>query len=343
MRILVTGGTGYIGSHTVTALLETGYEVISIDNYDNSDPSVNGRIEKITGKKPQFYQADVCDRDALKKIFNENAPIDGVIHFAAYKAVGESVEHPLKYFRNNLLGLVSLMEVMQETECRRLVFSSSCTVYGEPKQLPVTEKYPIVEATSPYGYTKQVGEQMIRAWVASEKNTKAFLLRYFNPIGAHPSGEIGEWPRGVPNNLVPYITQTAIGIRHELRIFGTDYPTPDGTCVRDFIHVCDLAEAHVRALESMDEHVSAGLALPLNIGTGKGISVKEALDAFIKATGVSFKIIPSDRRPGDVPAIWADAGLAKKLLGWEPRFSLEDSMRTAWQWEQNLRKENNGN
>lgn len=338
MRILVTGGTGYIGSHTVVALLEAGHQVISVDNLSNSDIYVNERIVEISGLSPSFFEVDLCDQAKLRNVFAQAGPIDGVIHFAAFKAVGESVAKPLLYYQNNVTGLLNLLACMTDFGVGQLVFSSSCTVYGEPDALPVTEMAPLRPAQSPYGATKQMGEQIIGDWVRATPNARALLLRYFNPIGAHPSGKIGEWPRGVPNNLVPFITQTAAGLRDRLQIFGSDYPTPDGTCIRDYIHVCDLADTHVLGLAKLPHLVSGGQVRALNVGTGSGTSVLEAVSAFERANGVPVPRIFAPRREGDVVQIWADATTAMNVLEWSPRFSLDEAMRTAWLWEQNLRK-----
>jgi len=337
MRILVTGGTGYIGSHTVVALLEAGHHVISVDNLSNSEASVNERITDIVGHGPSFFEVDLCDQVRLREVFEKVGPIDGVIHFAAFKAVGESVAQPLRYYQNNVNGLLSLLECMTDFGVGQLVFSSSCTVYGTPEQLPVTEQAPLRPAQSPYGATKQMGEQIIGDWVRANPNARALLLRYFNPIGAHPSGKIGEWPRGVPNNLVPFITQTAAGLRERLQIFGSDYPTPDGTCIRDYIHVCDLADTHVLGLSRLSHLLPGGQVRALNIGTGSGTSVLEAVLAFEKVNGVPVPRAFAPRREGDVVQIWADATTAMEALQWTPRFSLEDAMQTAWLWEKNLR------
>lgn len=336
--IAVTGGMGYIGSHTVVALLEKGYEVVILDNLANSFPQVLDGIGRITGRKPVFEQVDLCDHTSLEKVF-EKYPITGCIHFAAFKAVGESVEFPLLYYRNNLVSLLNLLEVMAKFNVSDLIFSSSCTVYGEPNSLPVTENSPIKKAESPYGNTKQIGEEIIADHAASRNAPiRATLLRYFNPIGAHPSGEIGEIPQGVPNNLMPYLTQTAAGIRKELRVFGNDYPTPDGTPIRDYIHVVDLAEAHVVALEALSSHADHSVSI-YNAGTGRGYSVLELITAFESTTGVKVPYTIAARRPGDVTAIYADASKIKKELAWAARFSLEDMVSSAWAWEQHYNRD----
>lgn len=334
MQILVTGGLGFIGSHTVVALCEAGYEPIIIDNLSNSDIFILERIEQIVGKKIAFYQGDCCDVALIKEIFNKNQ-IEGVIHFAAYKAVGESVAQPLKYYENNLLSLITLLKAMQSYQISRLVFSSSCTVYGEAEKLPVKEDSPILPANSPYGNTKQIGEEILRDVVVAGSNISAISLRYFNPIGAHPSGLIGELPKGVPNNLVPFITQTAAGLRKELQVFGNDYPTPDGTCIRDYIHVCDLADAHVQAISTLKTQKTPYYDF-INIGTGTGASVMEVIQTFEQVSGqkLAYKIAP--RRSGDVVAIYANAEKAKKLLNWEAKKSIADALKDAWRWQLSL-------
>ncbi|HHD82757.1 MAG TPA: UDP-glucose 4-epimerase GalE [Bacteroidetes bacterium] len=329
-KILVTGGAGYIGSHTIVELLSAGYEPVIIDNYSNSDKIVLEKLQKITGQKIIAYEADCSDVKALRKIFSEQN-ISGVIHFAAFKAVGESVEKPLKYYDNNLISLIRLLEVMNEFKVNNFVFSSSCTVYGQPDNLPVSEDAPVQQANSPYGYTKQVSEQIIMDVINSGSEINAVLLRYFNPIGAHPSALIGELPLGVPNNLVPFITQTAAGLRKELTVFGDDYQTPDGTCIRDYIHVSDLANAHVKAFEWIDNN---GKSLGIfNIGTGQGASVLEVIQSFEKESGkkLNYKIGP--RRPGDVEQIWANADKSNKELGWKAKYTLDNAMLHAWKWQ----------
>jgi len=334
MQILVTGGLGFIGSHTVVALNEANYEPIIIDNLSNSEKFILERLEQITGKSIPFYEGDCCDFGLLENIFSAHE-IEGIIHFAAYKAVGESVAEPLKYYENNLLSLITLLKVMQKFGVSHLVFSSSCTVYGQAETLPVNENAPILPATSPYGNTKQIGEEIIRDVVHSGAKIKAIALRYFNPIGSHPSGLIGELPRGIPNNLVPFITQTAAGLRQELKIFGNDYPTPDGTCIRDYIHVCDLAEAHVQALAYLRKQEIPFYNF-VNVGTGKGNSVLEVVNIFQEVTAkkVPYKIAP--RRKGDVIAIYADAEKAEKELQWQAKRTLADALRDAWNWQLSL-------
>ena len=337
-KVLVTGGTGYIGSHTVVELQNEGFEVFIIDNLANSDIKVLDGIRLITGKKPVFEQIDLCDFDRLQGFFSLNPDIEAIIHFAAYKAVGESVEKSLLYYHNNLVSLLNLMKCMQDFNIPSMVFSSSCTVYGQPDKLPVPEDSPVQEAVSPYGNTKQIGEEIIRDTLHSRKELKAISLRYFNPIGAHPSSHIGELPIGIPENLVPYITQTAAGIRDELRVFGDDYDTPDGSCIRDYLHVVDLAQAHVVALKRLLEGKNKDNYEIFNLGTGKGVSVFEIIDSFERVSGKKLKYRVVDRRPGDIEKIWADPSLANKEMGWSTRYSLDDAMKSAWDWELNYRK-----
>ena len=296
-KIVVTGGTGYIGSHTTVELLENGFEVVIVDNLYNSEAEVAERIKKITGFRPALEIIDLCDQEKLEKFFNLNKDIAAIIHFAAYKSVGESVNKPLEYYRNNLLSLVNILSAMKSHKIPNLVFSSSCTVYGQPEKLPVTENAPLQPATSPYGNTKQVGEAIIKDTTASDKNIKAISLRYFNPIGAHPSALIGELPRGVPENLVPYITQTAYGLRDELKVYGNDYDTPDGSCIRDYLHVVDLAKAHVVAVKRLLEAKNINNFEAFNLGTGVGVSVLEAIKSFERVSGVKVKYKITDRRP----------------------------------------------
>jgi UDP-glucose 4-epimerase len=334
-KILVTGGTGYIGSHTVVALQQSGYEVLIIDNLSNSEEMVVERIAKITGISPAFARLDLCDLPGLKKLFSENPGIEGVIHFAAYKAVGESTEFPLKYYNNNLLGLINLLEVMQSHACNKLVFSSSCTVYGQPDELPVSENAPLKKAFSPYGNTKKICEDIINDHSAAS-DLKAISLRYFNPIGAHPSALIGELPRGVPNNLVPYLTQTAIGKRPTMMVYGGDYNTPDGTGIRDYIHVVDLAEAHVVAIQRLEKEVANEKTEVFNLGTGTGYSVLEILKTFEKVNGIKVNYALTDRRPGDIEKVWANPEKANKVLGWKARLGLDEMLHSAWQWQKTL-------
>jgi UDP-glucose 4-epimerase len=337
-KILVTGGTGFIGSHTTVELQNAGYEVIIIDNLSNSNIDVLDGIEHITGVRPTFVEGDCCDMATMRQLFVNNPGIEGVIDFAASKAVGESIFKPILYYRNNLNILLNLLDLMPEFNVKGIVFSSSCTVYGEPDVNPITEDAPIKKATSPYGATKQISEDIISDVVRSGSPIKAILLRYFNPIGAHPSGEIGELPNGTPQNLIPYLTQTAIGIRKELSIFGDDYDTPDGSCIRDFINVVDLAKAHVKALDRMIENKSDNKLEIFNIGTGKGLSVIELLNAFEKATGVKVPHKIVGRREGDIVKIWADPKRANYILGWKAETSIEDTMRSAWNWQKKLRE-----
>ncbi len=334
--ILVTGGAGFIGSHTVVALAEAGYRPVVLDNFSNSRQSALEGLRQLLGFEVPYYVADCRDRAALLRAL-ERERAEGVIHFAAYKAVGESVQEPLRYYRNNLDALLTLLEVMLEVGVRDVIFSSSCTVYGEPEQLPVTEASPVLPALSPYGNTKQIGEEILRDAVSAGKPLRVVSLRYFNPIGAHPSALIGELPIGVPNNLVPYITQTAAGLRPELVIFGDDYATPDGTCIRDYIHVMDLAEAHVAALRSL--HRLGNIATHFdvfNIGTGRGASVLEVVQAFEEVSGRPLPYRIGPRRPGDVAAVYADAAKAREQLGWVARRSLSEALADAWRWEQHL-------
>lgn len=337
-KIIVTGGTGYIGSHTAVELIEEGYEVILIDNLYNSEAIVADWIGKITGKKPQMEVLDLCKKKKLNVFFRKNKNIDAIVHFAAYKAVGESVNKPLEYYRNNLVSLMNLLGAMIEFKIPSMVFSSSCTVYGQPEKLPVTEDAPIQPAISPYGNTKQIGEEIIRDTVSVNKNLKAISLRYFNPIGAHPSAQIGELPRGVPENLVPFITQTASGLRKELKVFGNDYNTPDGSCIRDYLHVVDLAKAHVIAVKRLIENKNKKNYEVFNLGTGKGVSVLEAIESFERVSGKKLKYKITGRRAGDIEKIWADPSLANKELGWKTLSSLDEAMKTAWEWEKKIRK-----
>ncbi|MBQ3039235.1 MAG: UDP-glucose 4-epimerase GalE [Alphaproteobacteria bacterium] len=335
-KIIVTGGAGYIGTHTTVALQNAGFDVVVLDNLSNSSVSALDGVARITGVRPDFINVDCADAGALRDAFARHSDAAGVIHFAALKAVGESVEKPLMYFRNNLNGLINVLDMMREFNIPNIVFSSSATVYGVPDKLPVTEETPLQPATSPYGATKVMGENIIRDTVRAYPQLRATLLRYFNPIGAHPSGLIGELPNGVPNNLMPYITQTAAGVREYLSVFGDDYDTPDGYCVRDYIDVNDLARAHVAALRHMLNGVD-GVGV-FNLGTGRGVSVMELVRGFEVATGVPvpYKIAP--RRAGDVPAIWADASLAERVLGWRAETPLADTLASAWRWQENQNK-----
>jgi UDP-glucose 4-epimerase len=335
-KILVTGGCGYIGSHTIVDLIESGYEVISVDNNSRSNPRILEGVEKITGKKIKNYKVDLCNFDDTFAIFQENNDIEGIIHFAAYKAVGESVELPLMYFENNLVSLINLLKCVQEFKIPHFVFSSSCTVYGNPDEIPVTENSPTKPAESPYGYTKQMGEQIINEF-AKASDAKCILLRYFNPAGAHPSILIGELPVGRPANLVPAITQTATGKIPLLEVYGNDYPTRDGSCIRDFIHVCDIAHAHTLGLEFLSASNHEHRSEIFNLGSGNGVTVLEAIGAFEKVSGIKLNYAIAPRRPGDVVAIYANNDLARKQLGWIPKYTLEDMMATAWKWEQKLK------
>ena len=336
-KILVTGGTGYIGSHTSVELIEQGFDVVIIDNLYNSRADVVDRINKITGTKPHLEVLDLLDNEKLDKFIQHHKDISAVIHFAAFKAVGESVNKPLDYYRNNLFSLVNLLEVMKRYGIPDLVFSSSCTVYGQPEKLPVAEDAPLQPATSPYGNTKQIGESIIRDTTIADKNLKAISLRFFNPIGAHPSALIGELPRGVPENLVPYLTQTGYGIREELKVFGDDYDTPDGSCIRDYLHVVDLAKAHVIAIKRLIEGKNKADYEVFNLGTGTGVSVLEAIKSFERVSGIKLKYKIVGRRTGDIEKIWADPSFANKELGWRTLSSLDDAMKTAWDWEKTLR------
>lgn len=331
-KILVTGGTGYIGSHTIIDLIENGFTPVSLDNGINSDASILEQVEQITGVKVKHYAVDLCDYDATRSIF-EKESFDGVIHFAALKAVGESVAYPFKYFRNNLNSTLNALELSKEFGVKAFIFSSSCTVYGNVKSSPVTESTPLMDAASPYGRTKQMGEQMIQDTIAENSLTKAIILRYFNPAGAHISGLIGEAPTNQALNLVPVITETAIGKRPSMSVFGTDYPTRDGSCIRDYIHVMDLAHAHTLALKSiLDDQQQMPIEI-YNLGIGAGASVLEVIHAFESVTGQSLNYVITERRPGDVVAIYANYEKAKTQLSWEPKYNIEDIMRTAWEWE----------
>lgn len=337
-RILVTGGTGYIGSHTVVELQNAGYPVVIIDNLSNSNRDVLDGIERITGIRPDFVEADCTDMAALSDLFAKYPDIKGIINFAASKAVGESMEKPILYYRNNLNTLMNLLDQMAQHDVKGIVFSSSCTVYGEPDENPVTEAAPIKKATSPYGNTKQISEEIITDVINAGALFKSVILRYFNPVGAHPSAEIGELPNGVPQNLIPYLTQTAIGIRKELSVFGDDYNTPDGSCIRDFINVVDLAKAHVIAVERMLEDKSDAKIEIFNLGTGIGLSVKELIASFERATGVKVPHKIVGRRAGDIEKVWADPAYANNVLGWKAETPIDDTMRSAWAWQCKLRE-----
>ena len=337
-KILVTGGTGYIGSHTVVELQNAGYEVVIIDNLSNSSADVVDNIEKVSGIRPAFEELDCLDYAGLDAVFTKYKGIKAIIHFAASKAVGESVQKPLLYYRNNLVSLINLLELMPKHGVEGIVFSSSCTVYGQPDHLPVTEEAPIKKAESPYGNTKQINEEIVRDTVASGAPINAILLRYFNPIGAHPTALLGELPNGVPQNLIPYLTQTAIGIREKLSVFGDDYDTPDGSCIRDFINVVDLAKAHVVAIRRILENKQKEKVEVFNIGTGRGLSVLELINAFEKATGVKLNYQIVGRRAGDIEKVWANPELANNELGWKAETSIEDTLLSAWKWQLKLRE-----
>lgn len=333
-KILVTGGLGYIGSHTVVELQDDGYDVVVIDNLNNSSEQVKARIESITGKPFELLVGDVNDTVALQGLFKKHS-FDGVIHFAAYKAVGESVENPIMYYQNNVSGLISVLEAMNTFKVSNLIFSSSCTVYGAATDLPVTEDTLIQKAESPYGTTKILGEDIIQDF-AKHKAFKSILLRYFNPVGAHPTAQIGELPLGVPSNLIPFVTQTAAGIRAQLTVYGDDYATIDGTCIRDYIHVVDLAKAHVKALNYADE-MNKSVDV-FNVGTGKGTTVLEVIRAFENINGIKLNYKIGPRRPGDIEQIWADTTKVSEALGWKPQYGVEDMMKHAWAWQQGLTK-----
>jgi len=338
-KIIVTGGTGYIGSHVVVDLVNKGYQPVIVDNLSNSNINVLDGIEAICGQRVEHSNIDLCHEEDTKAFFKLHNDSVGIIHFAALKAVGESVEQPNRYYRNNLVSLLNILDGMTENNIEHLIFSSSCTVYGNPDVLPVTEESPIKNATSPYGNTKQIGEEIITDFLHSaDDKYKALSLRYFNPVGAHESAHIGELPIGVPSNLMPYITQTAIGIRECLSIFGNDYDTPDGTAIRDYIHVSDLADAHVMALEHILDQSNSLSYDTLNLGTGTGYSVNDVVKSFEKSTGEKLNYKYAPRREGDVPAIYADNTKTTKVLGWKPKYSLDDMTSSAWKWECELRK-----
>ena len=330
MKTLVTGGAGYIGSHTVLALLEAGREVIVLDNFSNSSPESLKRVSKITGESLNLIEADLTDRETLNKIFSENEDISSVIHFAALKAVGESTKEPLKYYRNNVSGSILLLDEMQKAGVKKLVFSSSCTVYGEPEKVPVSESFPVGKVSSPYGRTKYMMEGIIADFAASDTDFSCGVLRYFNPVGAHASGKIGEDPNGIPDNLVPFVCQVATGKLKKLRIFGNDYPTPDGTAIRDYLHVVDLADAHLKALDVLD---SSEKGFVCNLGTGWGSSVLEVIAAFEKANDIEIPFEFASRRAGDVTEAWADPAFAKQFLGWKTKYGLEEMLADAWRWQ----------
>ena len=330
-KILVTGGAGYIGSHTVVELIEAGYDVVVVDNLSNSSKESLDRVEQITGKSVKFYENDIADMDAMNKIFDEN-DIDSVIHFAGLKAVGESVEKPLEYYKNNIAGTLNMCEVMRNHGVKNIIFSSSATVYGDPETVPITEECPKGVCTNPYGWTKSMLEQILMDINVSDPEWNVILLRYFNPIGAHKSGLIGEDPNGIPNNLMPYITKVATKQLEKLNVWGNDYPTPDGTGVRDYIHVVDLAKGHVKALEKIVENPGVKI---YNLGTGKGYSVLEVVENFIEASGVDIPYVIGPRRPGDIAECYADPSLAKEELGWEAEFGIREMCADSWNWQKN--------
>jgi len=336
-KILVTGGAGYIGSHTVVELMNSGYEVVIVDNFSNSNPGSIDGIERIIGRRPVLVEADCSDYSQMHELFQKHSDIAGIIHFAALKAVGESVEKPLEYYRNNILSTINLLSLLKEFGGKHFVFSSSCTVYGQPDVLPVTEQSPLKPALSPYGNTKRVGEDIIRDTVLANANISAIALRYFNPIGAHPSSQIGELPLGKPDNLVPFITQTAAGIRPKLQIFGNDYNSPDGTAIRDYFHVVDLAKAHVLALDRLFKGSNKSNFEVFNVGAGQGVTVLEIVKAFEKVSGVKLNYEIVGRRAGDIERVWADTTLAGKELKWKVKSTLEFALLTAWNWEKKVR------
>ena len=339
-RILVTGGTGYIGSHTVVELMQQGYDVVIVDNLSNSTIDVLEGITSIVGKRPDFEQVDCNDAEAMARVMERYTDIQGVIHFAASKAVGESVEQPLLYYRNNLMSLVTVLEQMKAHDVHHIVFSSSCTVYGQPSEdyLPVDETAPIQTALSPYGNTKQINEEILRDVAHSDSSLHVTLLRYFNPIGAHPSAMIGELPNGVPNNLLPFVTQTAAGLRQQLKVYGNDYNTPDGSCIRDYIYVVDLAKAHVKAVERMLNGQAEEQVEVFNLGTGRGLSVLEIVNTFMQVTGVNVPYEIVGRREGDIEQVWAKPDKANAVLGWKADTPIEEVLLSAWNWEKKLRR-----
>jgi len=329
-KVLVTGGAGYIGSHTVLALLQSGNDVIVVDNFSNSSAESLNRVSRIAGRSPLVIEGNITDVGNIEKIFAENTDISSVIHFAALKAVGESTQHPLKYYHNNVTGSVILLDAMQRAGVKNLVFSSSCTVYGETEKVPISESFPVGSVSSPYGRTKYMMEEIIEDYAKSDPAFCCAVLRYFNPVGAHSSGEIGEDPNGVPDNLVPFVCQVATGKLDKLKVFGNDYPTPDGTAVRDYLHVVDLADAHIKALRALEQNKEGFIC---NLGTGTGSSVLDVIDAFEKANGIRIPYEFASRRSGDVTEAWADPTYAKKKLGWESNHNLVDMLRDAWNWQ----------
>src|SRR6478609_8173295 len=332
-KVLLTGAAGYIGAHTAVELLSLGHEVILVDDFSKSDETLLKGVEKIIGRTPVFFEGDCRDAQFLEKIFSQNS-FDSVIHFAAYKSVGESVREPLAYYDNNLRSMIELLRVMKKFDVNNFIFSSSCTVYGQPDVIPVDEGAPFKKAESPYGATKQMCERLLEDEVIANKNLRVISLRYFNPIGAHPSALIGEMPIGIPNNLVPFVIQTAIGVREKLTVFGADYNTSDGSCVRDYIHVTDLAHAHVSAVDKIGDIPNRIEAF--NLGTGEGVSVLELVKKFIEVTGVKLNYEIGPRRPGDIEKVYANPAKAKKFLGWQTKLKLEDSLKDAWRWQQKL-------
>jgi UDP-glucose 4-epimerase len=333
-KILVTGGAGYIGAHTTVELISAGYDPVIVDNLSASDTHLLEGIEKLTGKKPNFHEGDCRDKNFLNHVFKTQGPIQCVMHFAAYKSVGESVEKPLEYHQNNVGSLMTVLEVMRENQVTDFIFSSSCTVYGQPDDIPVDEGAPFKRAESPYGATKQLCERILEDVYPT--GYRIVSLRYFNPIGAHPSALLGEQPIGAPNNLVPYVTQTAIGLRKKLTVFGNDYNTPDGSCIRDFIHVVDLALVHVQALTYLVSSHHQKFYDVFNVGTGKGVSVLELVNTFIRTTGVKLPFVIGPRRPGDIEKVYADPTRANEVLKWTAKYSLEDALKHAWAWEQKI-------
>lgn len=339
-KILVTGGTGFIGSHTVVELIEAGYDVVIVDNLSDSCSEVVDGIEQITGVRPIFEKVDCIDYNAMENVFKKTPGIEGVIHFAASKSVGESVQKPLQYYRNNLNSLVNVLELMPKYNVKGIIFSSSCTVYGQPSpaDLPVTEETPIKKAECPYGNTKQICEEIITDYINSGAPVNSIILRYFNPIGAHPTALIGELPNGVPSNLIPFLTQTAIGIRKQMSVYGNDYNTPDGSCIRDYIYVVDLAKAHVAAIKHiLDGKMDKPIDI-FNVGTGKGSSVLEVINTFEECTGVKLNYTITARRKGDIEQVWGNVDKANKVLGWKAEHTLADALSSAWKWQQELRK-----
>ncbi len=338
-KVIVTGGCGYIGCHTVITLIHHNYEVVIIDDFSNSSPQILDRIERISGVRPHFEQVDLKSFEATQAVFKTHKDAKAVIHFAAHKAVAESIQNPLMYYQNNLFSLLNVLKAQQENSINHLIFSSSATVYGNPSKMPITEDAPTQRSSSPYGNTKKIAEEILEDFTNSQSEISVISLRYFNPIGAHASGQIGEFPSGIPNNLMPYITQTAAGIREKLMVFGNDYPTKDGTPIRDYIHVVDLAEAHLKALERLLDTSTTSPLEVFNLGTGNGFSVLEMIKAFEAVSGRPLNYEITDRRPGDVPEMFASTDLAKNVLKWEASRNLKDMIQSSWTWEQNLRSE----